>query len=70
MWQVNRYCAGAFYVLQGAAKTLVTMPSDISTVEVVGLLSSYYVYVRDPLYFGGLFLPLVNRQMFARSCGA
>lgn len=40
MERVNRYCAGALCVLQGAAKTLVAIVSDRYVVGNVGLLSS------------------------------
>ena len=40
MRQVNWCCTGAFYVLQGAAKTLIAMVSDIYFIRNVDLLSS------------------------------
>lgn len=40
MKQVNRCCAGAFCALQGAAKNLIAMVSDIYNVRNVDLLSS------------------------------
>jgi hypothetical protein len=40
MRQVNWCCTGAFYVLQGAAKTLGAMTADIYIVVNVDLLSS------------------------------